>query len=104
MNQTPEAIRARSEANAHFLYVVESMLDGDADDAHHHLRLWDERRRYALSFERKLTNENAVTPDQEECARLRLLCLEMWEHFVYSDKLPDHLRSKLSRAARPFEA
>lgn len=97
MNTHIEAVRARQEADRHFCHVVESMLDGDLDDAHHHLRLWNERRLYALSFERE-SSKNEVTADQQEVYKLRLLLTEVYEHFMFSEHgLPDDLRIRMRK-------
>lgn len=101
MNTSLEAIRARHEAQRHFVHVIESMLDGDSDDAHHHIRLWNERRLYAQSFETAST-KNEVTADQQEAANLRRLITQVFEHFEFSEYgLPDDLRIRMAKAAYP---
>lgn len=96
MNTSPEAVRARAEADANACHVFEAILDGDYEDAKRHLRLWNERRVYALSFERIASehDRSLIDPDYADARRL---LKEVYEHFAFSDQLPDHLRANLFR-------
>lgn len=101
MNIHPEAVKARHDAQQQMLAVIESMMDGDMDDAQHHLTRWKDRYRYAISFEQPQETTNAVTPEAEEAGNLRLLLGECYERLMYREHcggLPDYVEARVKRA------
>jgi hypothetical protein len=101
MNAHPEAAKARHDAQQEMLSVIEAMMDGDAHDAQTHLVRWRDRNRYALQLERPEATTNAVSPEAEEAANLRLLlaeCFERLEYREYCGGLPDSVQARVVRA------
>lgn len=101
MNTHPEAVKARHDAQQEMLHVIEAMMDGDSDDAQTHLVRWRDRWRYAIQLERPETTTNAVPPEAEEAANLRLLLAECYERLMYREHcggLPYDVQTRVVRA------
>jgi hypothetical protein len=101
MNTHPEAVKARFDAQAEMLFVIEAMLDGDGADAETHLARWKDRRRYARHIEKPELATTTVTADTEEAANLRSLLAECYERLQYREHcggLPYDVEFRVVRA------
>ena len=102
MNNHPEAVRARHNAQMQLLAVIESMIDGDTDDSFYHLSKWRDARSLAISFERTgLAQTTEITIEQQKLREARTLLQELHERWQYSDlwhNLPLDISCRIQRA------
>ncbi len=68
----PEAMAARASAQSQILWVIEAMLDGDYDDARHHLDKWQSMRLYAMECEGLITTINLPNHTGKSLNEIRL--------------------------------